>query len=122
MAHEPLSGNFSDPETERPRSLQSSWFAVGRLVYSWTDRREAAADKAWWQNQAPHFCMQEPSPGEASAAEAVAPGECPTLSQLLQPDLSEAKALLAGLASRSSCREHTFPIYSTSEDETTEAL
>ena len=118
MALEPLSGNFIDPETERPRSLQSSWFAVGRLVYGWTDRREAAVDKAWWQNQAPRFYMQKPRPDEASAAGVAAPSECPTLSQLLQPDLSEAKELLAGLASRSSCREHTLPIYSTSEDET----
>ena len=67
MASQQRGGNFIDPATERPRSLNSTWFEMARSVYSWTDRREAAVDKAWWRKQAPGFHVQEP--GEASTGE-----------------------------------------------------
>ena len=124
MALQSLSDGLIDSVPERSQNLHSSWFAVAGVVYSWTDRREAAVDKAWWQNQAPRFYKQEPTvPDEARIGEAVAPSECLVPSQLLQPDLSEAKELLAELASRSSCRGHTFlSDRSSEEDETTEVL
>ena len=29
----------------------TSWIRLMRLVYSWTDRRDASVDRAWWQSQ-----------------------------------------------------------------------
>lgn len=32
-----------------PRSDEISWLPLGMVVYSWTDKREAATDTAWWK-------------------------------------------------------------------------
>ena len=123
MALEPLSESSIYAVSTRSQNQHSSWLAVAGVVYNWTDHREAALDKAWWQNQGPCSYMQKSRPDEARIGEVVVPAEYLVPSQLLQPDLSEAKALLAELASRSSCRGHTFlSDRSSEEDETTEVL
>ena len=92
-------------------------------MYSWTDRRGTAVDKAWWQNQMLRsYVKVSRTPEEPSIGEVVAPGERLAPPQLLKPDLREANEMLAKLASRSSCREHTFLIDGSSEEEATEIL
>ena len=109
MPLETLGATSIDTATEESRGLHKSWLAIARVVYSWTDRRESAADKAWWQNQAPRFYMHKPGvPDETRMGEGAAPDECLIHYQLLQDDLSETNEMLAGLASRSSCRGHAF--------------
>jgi len=27
----------------------TGWYALGRVIYGWTDRRDRAVDRAWWQ-------------------------------------------------------------------------
>ncbi len=39
------------PDSERPRTLDTTWAALSRVVYRWTDHREVSADRTWWQNQ-----------------------------------------------------------------------
>ncbi len=46
-----LRRDYSNPENERPRTLDTSWVALGRVVYGWTDQRETSVDREWWQKQ-----------------------------------------------------------------------
>ena len=109
MFLEPLSATPIDTATEESPGLHNSWFAMARVVYGWTDRRESAVDKAWWQIQARRFYSHKPKvPDETSIGEVAARGERLIHYPLLQDDLRETNEMLAGLASRSSCRGHAF--------------
>ena len=60
MASVEFSQNHSNPSSERPRTIETSWVALGLVVYGWTDQREASVDKAWWQEQRPHLYLPVP--------------------------------------------------------------
>ena len=122
MALEPIADSSIYRVTERLQSQHRGWQGVAGVVYSWTDRREAAMDKVWWQDQVSRCYVQKAKVADEASIGEVAPGECLVYSPLLQPDLREANEMLAELASRSSCRGHTLSTDSGSEEETTEVL
>ncbi len=40
------------PHKERPRTTDTTWAALGQVVYAWTDKRPRSEDAVWWRNQA----------------------------------------------------------------------
>ena len=57
--------------SELPRNAETNWILLGRVVYSWTDRRDSEADQHWWVQQRPRIyssAVRERPAAEHSAA------------------------------------------------------
>jgi len=49
MALQERSGDFSAAASAPPGDPHTRWVELGRVVYSWADRRDPAVDRAWWR-------------------------------------------------------------------------
>ncbi len=53
---------------EGSRSSSVRWLEIATVVYAWTDRREANADRAWWKTAGARMYLPFAKPPQASAA------------------------------------------------------
>jgi len=55
-------------EDDMPRGSAELWIALGAIVYSWSDRRSPATDRAWWIEAGGRLSAAKQPPGEAAAS------------------------------------------------------
>jgi hypothetical protein len=47
-----------DAAQEATGYRDARWISLAHVVYAWTDRREAGADKSWWRNAGAACCWR----------------------------------------------------------------
>jgi hypothetical protein len=57
------------PQQEnKTRGRLDSWIELGKVVYAWTDRRNAEVDRVWWKTAGARFYWTAVPPAPATNA------------------------------------------------------